>query len=203
MKNNWTKLAAVWIGCLLLRLLPWRAPNVEPVLAATMPVARRAGAISGFLFAATSMVVYDLIQNRVGPWTWLIAITYGAVGAGAALYLRRQSAGVARARLAEASGVARAYAFYAVGSTLVYDAVTGLMMGPLWFHQPLREAILGQIPFTALHLLGNVAFALTLSPIIDYWLVKPARAKYQFENYSPPKADRPMADNYPNYSKEL
>ena len=56
--------------------------------------------------------------------------------------------------------------------TLFYDAVTGLTIGPLFFHQSFIVSLVGQIPFTVLHLLGNVSFAIVLSPMIERWLVK-------------------------------
>ena len=34
------------------------------------------------------------------------------------------------------------------------------------------EALIGQIPFTALHLLGNVSFALVLSPAIYNFIIE-------------------------------
>ena len=36
-------------------------------------------------------------------------------------------------------------------------------------------SLAGQIPFTVLHLLGNVSFAIVLSPAIEKWLVKEDR----------------------------
>ncbi len=64
------------------------------------------------------------------------------------------------------------YIRFAVVGTLFFDAVTGLMPGPLFYGQSFAVALSGQIPFTALHLLGNVAFAATLSPVIHYLLIK-------------------------------
>jgi hypothetical protein len=64
------------------------------------------------------------------------------------------------------------YAIYAIMATLLYDAITGLTIGPLFFHQSFMVSLVGQIPFTALHLLGNVSFAIVLSPVIEKWLVK-------------------------------
>ena len=44
-------------------------------------------------------------------------------------------------------------------------------MGPLFFGMPFIVALVGQIPFTALHLLGNVSFAIVLSPVIERWVL--------------------------------
>ena len=50
-------------------------------------------------------------------------------------------------------------------------SVTGLTIGPLFFGQSFAEAAIGQLPFTAYHLLGNVAFGALLSPLILRWIV--------------------------------
>jgi hypothetical protein len=56
--------------------------------------------------------------------------------------------------------------------TLFFDAVTGLTVGPIFFHQSFIASMVGQIPFTALHLIGNIAFAIILSPAIYSLLIK-------------------------------
>ena len=146
--------------CLAIRLLPppFRAPNVEPIMATMMPFAKAKGALAGALFAFISMVLLDLVQGRVGMWTLVTAVTYGVLGACAPLYFARLS------------GV-RGYVSYAVLATLVFDGVTGVLMGPLLFGQTFTSAFVGQIPFTVLHLLGNMALALTISSVIEVWLV--------------------------------
>jgi Cu/Ag efflux pump CusA len=50
--------------------------------------------------------------------------------------------------------------------------MTGPTIGPIFFHQSLMASIIGQIPFTLLHLLGNIIFAILLSPAIDKILIK-------------------------------
>ena len=61
---------------------------------------------------------------------------------------------------------------FAVMGTLAFDIVTGLSIGPLFFQQPFMEALIGQVSFTALHLLGNVGFAAVLSPLIYRFVVE-------------------------------
>lgn len=157
----WVKFIVAFIVCIAIRLVPppFRAPNVEPVLATMMPFAKSGGALVGFLFASLSMVMFDVVSGHLGQWTLVTALTYGFVGALAPVVLTRLS------------GV-RGYVSYAVVGTLVFDGVTGVLMGPLLFSQPLAEAFFGQIPFTMMHLVGNMAFALTLSPLIEVWIVK-------------------------------
>ncbi len=153
-KHNLSIYSIGFFVCLIVRLLPFRAPNIEPILAMEMPFAKAYGKTASFLFAFSSMVIFDALTGKIGVWTIITAFAYGALGIWAYAYLKNKKSSV------------RNYAAFAVMGTLAYDAVTGLSIGPLFFHQPFMAALIGQIPFTALHLLGNVSFAILLSPMI-------------------------------------
>jgi hypothetical protein len=140
----WLKYGIVFLGVLLIRLIPFRAPNVEPLLAAVMPLTKRYGALEGFAFAVLSIVIYDALTAGFGIWTLVTAAAYGGVAVGAHLYFSL--------------------------AVLVYDVVTGLTVGPLAYGQPFAAAVVGQIPFTILHLLGAVLFAAVASPLLYKWL---------------------------------
>jgi hypothetical protein len=157
-KKQWIGAGIALVICTLVRLIPFRAPNVEPVFATTMPFARRYGVFLGFAFGALNIIVYDLVTAGIGSWTFISALAFGLVGAGASYALPKF-----KKRLV-------GYVSYAIVGTIAYDLFTGLTVGPIQFHQPFMSALIGQIPFTALHLLGNVAFALTISPAVDYLL---------------------------------
>jgi hypothetical protein len=64
------------------------------------------------------------------------------------------------------------YVRFAIVGTLFFDAATGLTVGPMFFHQSFVQSLVGQIPFTALHLLGNVTLAALLSPGIYNFLIR-------------------------------
>lgn len=157
MKQSWVKLAGVFLFSLLFRLLPFRAPNVELILASQMPVAKVFGARAGFFFGAFSILAFDLITGTLGPWSLITAPTYGVLGIFATWYLKNRHA-------------KRYFVYFAIFGTLLYDAITGLTVGPLLFHQPFLAAVFGQIPFTLMHLLGNISFALLLSPFFARFL---------------------------------
>lgn len=159
MKQQWFKLISVFAFCLLFRLLPFRPPNVEPILASQMPVAKQFGALFAFLFGFFSIVLFDALTGTLGVWSLITAPTYGLLGLGAAWYLKNRSK-------------TRYFVYVAIVGTLFYDAATGLTVGPLFFNQPFMAALTGQIPFTLMHLLGNVSFAVTLSPIVERWIEK-------------------------------
>lgn len=158
LRRHWFKFCLGWAACFTFRLLPGRLPNVEPILGSVMPFSERFGALSGAGFAAASIVIYDALTHALGMWTAVTAVAYAGVAALGAVCLRNNR------------GDVRGYLAYAVAGTLLYDALTGLTVGPLFFGQPLAEAFTGQIPFTIRHLLGNLVFAAILSPILYRWV---------------------------------
>ena len=155
MKNKF-KILIVFIGCMLFRLLPFRAPNVEPLMASIMPLGRKYGAILGFAFGFLSIFLYDSLTH-FGSWTWTVGITYGLVGVVSFFYFKKFQASIFN------------FAIFSVFATIVFDLVTGVFLAPI-FGQNMFSALILQIPFTVLHLAGNVGFALTLSPILNRWL---------------------------------
>ena len=123
-----------------------------------MPLAKKYGALGAFFFGFLSIAIYDSFTSGIGIWTLMTAIAYGFVGLGARWFFRNKTS---RGR----------YVAFAIVATIAYDALTGLTLGPLFFGQTFIGALLGQVPFTALHLLGNVSFAFLLSPAIEKWIM--------------------------------
>ena len=158
--NGSIKFIIGWVMVFLIRLVPFRPPNVEPVLATMMPFSKRYGALGAFIFGFLSILLFDAVTSGIGQWTWITAIAYGLVGIGSWLYFRNRE------------GKVYQFVTYGIIGTILYDAATGLTIGPLMFGQSFTEAFYGQIPFTAMHLLGNIALSLTLSPALYRWVVK-------------------------------
>ncbi len=159
-QKNWFKYVVGFVACLLIRLIPFRPPNIEPILATQMPFSKAYGKIAGFLFAFFSMVLYDILTGKVGIWTFITASAYGLLGLWASIYFKNKN------------NSSWNYAKFAVMGTLAFDIVTGLSVGPLFFHQPFMEALIGQIPFTALHLIGNIGFAVVFSPLLYKYVIE-------------------------------
>lgn len=148
-----------WAVCFAIRFIPFRPPNVEPILGTQMPFSKQYGALAGFIFAFLNIALFDIATAKVGIWTLITALTYGILGVAATVYFKK------------VRGTALNYGVFAVIGTIFYDAVTGLGIGHLFYGQPFMEAFIGQIPFTAWHLLGNVALALVLSPALYRWVI--------------------------------
>lgn len=159
--KKWIKYTIAFVSVIAFRLMPFRAPNVEPIMTVLMPFGKVYGGIMTFIFGFLSIALYDTVTSGFGIWTLVTAVAYGFVGLGARYFFKNRTGW-------------KSYASYAFIVTILYDAVTGLTIGPLFFHQSFLVSVVGQIPFTALHLLGNVSFAIILSPLIERWLVKVA-----------------------------
>jgi hypothetical protein len=157
---------------ILLRLLP-HPPNVEPITATLMPFARRWGVVAGVAFGVLAVLSYDILTGTIGVWSLFTAGAYALLGLSAGLYF---------ARIKSASRLH--YIGFAVVGTLLYDVVTGLTVGPLFFGQTFSSALLGQIPFTLWHLAGNVVLAAVVSPLIERFVVtNPALNWSRLHNY--------------------
>lgn len=158
MKNK-LKYIIAFLSVFAFRLMPFRAPNVEPIMAFVMPFGKVYGGFMAFIFGFLSIVLFDSVTSGFGIWTLVTALAYGLLGLGANSYFKKRSGW-------------KSYASYAVIATIFYDAITGLTIGPMFFHQSFMVSLMGQIPFTVLHLLGNVSFAIVLSPVIERWAKK-------------------------------
>ena len=166
--QNKFKIFIIFAGCLLFRLLPLRAPNVEPLMASIMPVGRKYGAFWAFLFGFGSIIIYDSLTH-FGAWTWTVSLTYGFIGMASFFYFKRFKSGVLN------------FAIFSFFATIIFDLITGVLFAPM-FGQNMLSALIMQIPFTALHLAGNIGFALTLSPLINKWLI--SKEFFTIKNHS-------------------
>ena len=166
--GGWIKFLIGWVVVFLVRLLPFRPPNVEPIMATIMPFSKRYKYLGGFLFGFLSIVLFDLAVAKLGMWTLITGMAYGLLGLGAYVFFKNRSASI------------KNFLIYGVTGTIAYDAVTGLSVGPLFFNQPLMEALVWQIPFTLAHLAGTVVFAMTLSPVLYKWVILNGKLESSF-----------------------
>jgi len=158
--TGWLKFVLGWSAVFLFRLIPFRPPNVEPMLATMMPFSKRFDPIGSFLFGFLGIALYDAITSGWGIWTLVTALAYGFLGLAAHYYFQNREASRGN------------FLRFGIVGTLAYDAATGLTIGPLLGHQTLMQAFVGQVPFTLMHLLGTIVFAIVLSPAIYRWVVE-------------------------------
>ena len=104
------------------------------------------------------MVLYDFVTGHVGLWTWTTSITYGIVGVFSAIYFKKFKAKTSN------------FVIFAIIGTVFFDLVTGVLIAP-FIGQSILNASFMQIPFTILHLAGNIGFAVMLSPVLNKWFL--------------------------------
>lgn len=160
---GWLKLIIGWSLVFLFRLIPFRPPNVEPLLATLMPFSKRFGPVGSFFFGFLGIALFDAVTSGWGVWTLVTAVCYGALGAAAYYFFKNRAASVGN------------FLRFGIVGTIAYDAATGLTIGPLFAGQPFLVALTGQIPFTLLHLAGTIVFATFLSPALYRWVVQNER----------------------------
>ena len=158
-KTGGIKFILGWVVVFLVRLIPFRPPNFEPMLATMMPYSKRYGAIPAFLFGFLGIIIFDLITGKMGMWTLITGVSYGALGIGAYFFFKNRESTI------------KNYLIFGVIGTILYDVVTGLSIGPLFYDQPFMSALIGQIPFTLMHLLGVVVFSVAISPAVYKWII--------------------------------
>lgn len=142
-----------------LRFLP-HPPNVEPIMASTLPFAKQYGVVWGAAFSFFAILGYDLASGTIGSWTWMTALTYAGVTGIGGWYLARY----------QAQSV-KHYVLYAIAGTIIYDVITGVVFGVLLYNMGLWETVVGQIPFTFSHLAGNIVLSATISPVIYKYVI--------------------------------
>ncbi|MDO8482173.1 MAG: hypothetical protein Q7S75_03800 [bacterium] len=157
---GWLKFVLGWSAVFLFRLIPFRPPNFEPMLATIMPFSKRYGLLGSFLFGFLGIVLFDAVTSGWGAWTLVTAVAYGVLGLGSHLFFLKREATV------------KNFLSFGIVGTLFYDAVTGLTIGPIFQGQSFLVALTGQIPFTLMHLLGTVVFAVILSPSLYRWVIQ-------------------------------
>lgn len=148
----------LFLGVLFFRLIPVRPPNVEPLLAVLMPFSKKVSIIGSNLFIILSIFVYDFFTAGIGSYTYSVTLTYIIVAIFAYKFFENRK------------GNTKNYAMFSVFSILFFDVVTGLVIGPIALGQSFYVALVGQIPFTLLHLMGGVVFSIVLSPFVAKFL---------------------------------
>jgi hypothetical protein len=165
------RLAVFGLGLGISTALRWARffPNNDPIMAVTLPYAKR-GRVAAAAFPALAMVLFDLLSRRVGIWTLVTAGTYGLIGLGfSSLYgaLAQRGRTVGR-------GV---FLLSGVVGVLVFDFITGPLMSSALFQMSFAQAFVGQVPFTIKHFVSVSLYAVVVSPPLDWALGRVERAE--------------------------
>lgn len=156
--QNTIKYVIGLLTVIALRLIP-HPPNVEPIMSTMMPFSKKWGWLSGMAFCLLAILGFDIITGTLGVWSLVTAGTYASLGALAGLYLKNKENKI------------RYYVGFSIAATIIYDAITGIGIGMLFFNQPFIETLTGQIPFTLYHLGGNIVLSGIVSPLLYKWVI--------------------------------
>jgi len=108
------------------------------------------------LFPVVAMVSFDLITMKAGIWTVGTALVYGLIGLAFYSYFKgKEKAGL------------KSYAKASILGVLFFDFVTGPIMSSFIFEIPFQTALIGQIPFTVLHITSALIYTLILAPVLN------------------------------------
>ena len=155
-KSNRFKLVLSMVIANAIRLIRI-IPNNDPIMSMALPFSRRSSALTSLLFPLITMASFDIVTNSVGPWTAVTAATYGLIGLGFHYFLKgREKAGI------------KTYLGCGILGVLAFDLVTGVIATPLLFPpMTFMQALVGQIPFTLMHLVTTCGFIIVVTPLLD------------------------------------
>ena len=138
--SDWLKYinyCMLFIGCLILRFVKI-FPNIEPIMFSSLPVAKKHGVGSAFLFSFLAVFLFDIITGSFGLWTFYTAIAYGCVMFFLSEWMRNKEAN------------RTLFVGCSIVGTIMYDLITSLIFS--WqFGQTIEATLIGQIPFTIYH----------------------------------------------------
>ena len=167
-KDGGLKFLIAWLGVLLVRLVPFRPPNVEPMLSCMMPVSKKYGAFTSFLFGFFGILILDLIVGQVGVHTLITSVSYGSLGLAAFYYFKNRESSI------------KNYLKFGIPGIIAYDIVTGILPGLLLYDQAFMVVLSLQIPFTLNHVLGTIVFSIVISPALYKWIITNKKLEIPF-----------------------
>lgn len=102
------------------------------------------------------MASFDFLVGKIGVWTIITSFAYGLIGFIFYMYFKnKKSIGL------------KTYAKSSIAGVLLFDISTGPIMSSFLFRLPFEIALIGQIPFTILHLASAVTLTIILAPVLD------------------------------------
>ncbi|MFA6064972.1 MAG: hypothetical protein WCW44_00955 [archaeon] len=149
----------------LIRLLHF-IPNNDPIMAIMLPYAKTKHKYIAVLFPLLTMVSFDIITGKVGVWTIVTAGTYALLGFFFSNFYFKVNA--------KKIGLLK-YLKAGILGVLIFDFITGPIMSSWMFGMTFTDAVLGQIPFTIMHLVTVSAYIVVLVPLLDKHLVENAK----------------------------
>jgi len=131
-------------------------PNNDPIMGCMLPFSKQDKWWQGALFAFITMASFDFLVGKTGIWTIVTASTYAFLGLMFHVAFKNKK----KIKL-------KHYLGSGVLGVLIFDLVTGPIMSSWLFKIPFEAAVVGQVPFTAMHLISVSFFIVLLTPLFD------------------------------------
>ena len=157
-------------------------PNIESLMPFILATSMVLGPAYGLVNAVLVRSLYDAYMSWAGWWTVMTAGSYGVVGLCGGLAARYKRSW-SRIELA----------LFAAVLTIVYDILTMLVFGFV-LGIPFPALVVGQVPFTINHLLGNVVLCFIFAPMLlkalRGYVEEPVRTRLVVAAPAPTKQER-------------
>ena len=167
-RRNSLKIAFAFLGVFLFRLFP-HPPNTEIIMSTIMPYSKKFGWLFGGFFTLLIMFFFDLITG-IGFFSLITIPTYVLISVFAGYWFKNRKASSLN------------FIKFSFFGTLFYDIVTGFGVGMGIFKQTFLVTLIGQIPFTIIHLMGNLFFAGIVSPLLYNWVVDNEKLEWWYND---------------------
>lgn len=131
----------VIIGLIFRFLIP--IPGLEPIIGVIGILPKKYSYFLAILFVLLNVIIFDVLTVGFGIWTVGVLLAYILIAYGYSKFCAKIMS-------------MQALLLATVIMTICFDIFTGLLLGPLFFGQSFVVALVGQIPFTVAHLIGNV-----------------------------------------------
>lgn len=152
-KEILTSSMLVCVSLLVRFCMPY--PGIEPIAGMLLFLPRTFSRMLCYAFIVASVVLYDGMTAGFGMWTVSVIAAYCLIAVGYRV-LQSSSKSISTMML------------HGIVMTIAFDIATGLTVGPLFFGQPFVDALVGQIPFTIAHLIGNSLLIFVYNMIVQY-----------------------------------
>ena len=151
------------IGILLSNVIRFARfiPNNDPIMAIMLPYAKSDKKYKAVLFPFITMVSFDLITGMLGIWTLITALTYAGLGLlFTQFFFKEKKISIFK------------YLKGGIIGVLIFDFITGVIAMPFMFGMSFELALIGQVPFTLMHLLTVGIFIIVITPLYDKHVIK-------------------------------
>ncbi|OGB97827.1 hypothetical protein A3F06_00335 [candidate division TM6 bacterium RIFCSPHIGHO2_12_FULL_36_22] len=146
-------LITAWFTCLFMRTSLQHCA-IDPFPGFLLLLNRQFNQLSCFIFMLMQFFVFDYINDAIGGWTLITAISYASIAVYLNFYTHNKRITIAQSIL------------YTATAAICFDAIT-LWIGPLYFGQPITSALIGQIPFTIDHVIRACLFNVAIKAIYE------------------------------------